>query len=377
MSMRNRLAAVLLLGLSAATAQQPLDPRSSLKIDFPKDSPLAVVSADLGDSGTMARGSAMVIDLHASLTLRNSAPHRLRGVTLLVTAQEVAAGGRASVSVPSLNVGSGETFPVRIDLRLLRPLFPAGPLVMVSLDGALFDDLSFYGPNKLNSQRSMTVWELEARRDRRHFKSVLAAKGQEALRQVLLESLARQAERPRVDVQVARGGRATNQEAEHTVQFAFLSLPDSPIEAVDGAARVSGNEAQAPTLEVRNRSSRPVRYFEVGWIIQDSQGQDFLAGSVPASDPDLNLAPGQRSRVLQNASLRFSAGPGRPLAIAGMTGFVSQVEFKDGSVWIPSRAALSDPTLSRIMAPSPEEQRLTELYRKRGLAAVLAELNKF
>ncbi|MFB3778877.1 MAG: hypothetical protein ACE141_14760 [Bryobacteraceae bacterium] len=374
--MRNRLAAILLACLSAAAAQQ-LDPRSSLKIDFPKDSPLAVVSADLGDSGTTARGSAMVIDLHASLTLRNSAPRRLRGVTLLVTAQEVAAGGRASVSVPSLDVGSGETFPVRIDLRLLRPLFPAGPLVVVSLDGALFEDLSFFGPNRLNSQRSMTVWELEARRDRRHFKSVLAAKGQEALRQALLESLARQSERPRVNVQLARGGRATNQEAERSLQFAFLQLPDSPIEAVGGSARVSGNEAQAPTLEVRNRSGRPVRYFEVGWIIQDAQGQDFLAGSVPASDPDLDLAPGQTSRVLQNASLRFSAAPGRPLSIAGMTGFVSQVEFKDGSVWIPSRAALNEPRLSRIVEPSPEEQRLTELYRKKGLAAVLAELNKF
>ncbi|HSW48693.1 MAG TPA: hypothetical protein VLH09_00895 [Bryobacteraceae bacterium] len=374
--MRNRLLAILLAWFSAAAAQQ-LDPRSSLKIDFPTDSPLAVVSADMGDSRTMARGSAMVIDLHTSLTLRNSAPRRLRGVTLLVTAQEVAAGGRASVSVPSLNVGSGETFPVRIDLRLLRPLFPAGPLVVVSLDGALFEDLSFYGPNKLNSQRSMTVWEMQARRDRQHFKSVLAAKGQEALRQALLASLARQSERPRVNVQLARGGRATNQEPERSLQFAFLQLPDSPIEAVGGSARVAGNEAQAPTLEVRNRSGRPVRYFEVGWIIQDSEGQDFLAGSVPASDPDLNLAPGQTSRVLQSASLRFSAAPGRPLAIAGMTGFVSQVEFRDGSVWIPSRTALNDPKLSRIVEASPEEQRLTELYRKKGLAAVLEELKKF
>ncbi len=60
-----------------------------------------------------------------------------------------------------------------------------------------------------------------------------------------------------------------------------------------------------------------------------------------------------------------------------MIGFVSQVEFADGSVWVPSRAALSDPKLARVVAPSPEEQRLTELYRKKGLAAVVAELNKF
>jgi hypothetical protein len=53
------------------------------------------------------------------------------------------------------------------------------------------------------------------------------------------------------------------------------------------------------------------------------------------------------------------------------------VEFADGSVWIPSRAALSEPKLARLMAPSPEEQRLTELYRRKGLAAVVAELKKF
>jgi len=369
---------VLLLGLSAALAQQStLDPRSSLKIDFPKDSPLTFVSADMGDSVTTARGNAVLIDLRTSLTLRNSAARRLRGVTLLVTAQELTAGGKASVSVPSLNVASGETFPVRVNLRLMRPMFPAGPLVVVNLDGVLFEDLSFYGPNKLNSRRSMTVWELEARRDRRHFKSVLAAEGQEALRQQILESLARQSERPRLDVQLSRGGRATTVEAERQLQFTFLSVPDSPVEPVGGTARIAGNEARAPSLEVRNRSERAVRYFEVGWIIRDSEGRDFLAGSVPASDPDLSLAPGQKSRVLQDASLRFSAAPGRPLSIAGMTGFVSQVEFADGSVWIPTRAALSEPGLSRVLAPSVEEQRLTEIYRRKGLSALIAELEKF
>jgi hypothetical protein len=378
MSMRNRAAALLCLSLSAALAQQTsLDPRASLKIDFPKDSPVTVVMADLGDSVVTARGSAMVIDLHSSLSLRNSAPQRVRGITLLVTAQEVTAGGKASVAVPSLNVGAGETFPVRIDLRLLRPLFPAGPLVQVSLDGVLFEDLTFYGPDRLNSRRSMTVWEMEARRDRSYFKALLTAEGEEGLRRGLLASLARQAERPRVDVQLARGGRATNVEAERLVQFAFLRMPDSPVEPLSGVAQVAGNEARAPSLEVRNISSRPVRYFEVGWIIQDAEGREYLAGSVPASDPGLKLAPGERSRVLQPASLRFSSAPGRPLSIAGMTGFVSQVEFANGLVWIPSRAALSDPRLARVVAPSPEEQRLTELYRKKGLATVVAELKKF
>jgi hypothetical protein len=376
--MSNRAAAILWLSLSAALAQQPaLDPRSSFKIDFPKDSPLAVVAADMGDSVVSARGSAMVIDLHTSLTLRNSSSGRVRGVTLLVTAQEVTAGGKASVSVPSLNVGPGETFPVRVELRLLRPLYPPGPLVQVSLDGVLFEDLTFYGPDKLSSRRTMTAWEMESRRDRRHFKAVLAAQGEEGLRRTMLDSLARQADQPHVDVQVARGGRATNVASERQVQFTFLRVPDSPVEPVGGTIRVAGNEARGPSLEVLNRSSRPVRYFEVGWIIRDTDGRSYMAGSVPASDPDLNLAPGQKSHVYQDASLRFSSAPGRPLAIAGMSGYVSQVEFADRSVWVPSRAALSDPKLARIVGTSPEEQRLTELYRKKGLAAVVAELNKF
>ncbi len=378
MSMLSKVAVLLLLGLSPVLGQQrALDAGSSLRIDFPKDSPLAFVSADMGDSVTTARGNAVLIDLRTSLVLRNSAPHRLRGVTLLVTAQEVTAGGRASVSVPSLNVASGEAFPVRVNLRLLRPSFPAGPLVVVSLDGALFEDLSFYGPNRLNSRRSMTAWELEARRDRRHFKSVLAAEGQEALRQEVLESLARQAERPRLDVQLARGGRVTASEPERQLQFTFLNMPDAPVEPLGGTARVAGNEARAPSLEVRNRSARPVRYFEVGWIIRDGEGRDFLAGSVPASDPDLSLAPGQTSRVLQEASLRFSAASDRSLSVAAVTGFVSQVEFADGSVWIPSREALREPRLWRVVAPSAEELRLTDLYRRKGLAALIAELDKF
>jgi hypothetical protein len=192
-----------------------------------------------------------------------------------------------------------------------------------------------------------------------------------------LGSLARQADRPRLDVQFARGGRATALEAEHTVQFAFLNIPGAPVEPLEGAARVAGNLARAPSIEVRNRSDRGIRYFEIGWIIRDAEGRDYLAGSLPASDPQLSLAPGQKSRALQDATLRFLSAPGRPLTIAGMTGFVSQVEFADGSLWIPSRAALAEPVLTRVAAPSPEEQRLTDLYRRKGLAAVVEELNKF
>ena len=345
------------------------------KIDLPKDSPVAVIASDYGDSNETARGGAMLLDLHAALTLRNSSQRRIRGITLLVTAQEVTPGGKGSVTVTSLDVAPFETFPLHIDLRLLRPLQAAGGApVQIGLDGVLFDDLSFYGPDKLSSRRTLTLNEFEARRDRKYFKSLVAEGGPERLRHEILESMTHSADRPTLDVQMVRGGRATNFEPEKQVQFAFLQLPDSPVDPIGGMARIAGNEARAPRLEVRNRSDRSIRYLEIGWILEDKGGRQFLAGSVPA---ELNLAAGKKSQILENATLKFPTRGGTPLAIEAMTGFVSSVEFSDGSVWIPSRADLGSPQLQRVMAPSGEEQRLIQLYRKKGLAALVAELNKF
>ena len=88
---------------------------------------------------------------------------------------------------------------------------------------------------------------------------------------------------------------------------------------------------------------------------------------------ELNLAPNQQGPVAQDAALRFS----ERIAIQSMAGFVSGVEFADGSYWIPSRAALDNPRLRDLVAPSPEEQRLTQLYSKKGLSALVNELKKF
>src|SRR5256714_14963341 len=143
-------------------------PTLTRKIDLPKDSPVSVVSSDWGDSNATVRGGAYFVDVHAGLTLRNSGQRRIRGITLAVLAQEVTPGGKGAGSQPSLDVAPGDTFSLRIDMPLLRPLGGAqgGPAVEVRLDGVLFDDLTFYGPDKLHSQRTLTVWELEARRDR-------------------------------------------------------------------------------------------------------------------------------------------------------------------------------------------------------------------
>lgn len=322
----------------------------------------------------------MVLDLRMSLSLRNSGQNRIRAITMVVSAQEVTPGGKASVAVPSLDVGPGEVFPLRIDLRLLRPLQQAGgPLVQIGLDGVLFRDLSFYGPNRLDSQRAMMAWEMEAQRDRHYFLSVLRAKGPEGLRGAILESLARQAARPRLDVQVARGtGRTTTSAADsgRTVYFTFLDLADSPIKALQGSANVTGAEAQSPRFSVRNVSRKPVRYFEIGWLVVDSQGHRYWAASVPGNSTGASLQPDQQGVVQQNSRLRFAKG-GLPVAIGGMTGFVSQVEFADGKLWVPDRAALEESQLLSVLAPSAEEQRLTEIYHKTGLDGLMAELKKF
>ena len=111
------------------------------KIDFPSDSPVALLSADYTGSNEIARGGALLLDFHAALSLRNASQRKIRGITLLVSAQEVTPGGKGSVTITSLNVGPQDTFPVRIDLRLLRPLQASSNVpVEIGLDGVLFDD---------------------------------------------------------------------------------------------------------------------------------------------------------------------------------------------------------------------------------------------
>jgi hypothetical protein len=345
------------------------------KIDLPKDkdSPVTLVSYDSGDSKFIPRGSVYLVDFHPTLSLRNSSAKRVRSVALTVLAQEKPLGGTASVSVPSLDVAPGDTFSIHINQTLLSPVF-GNPSIQVQLDGVLFEDLSFYGPDKLHLQHNMTVWELEARQDRKYFKTLLEASGRQALQTEMLESLARQADLPQPNVQMTPGrstnARATNADAGQDMQFAFLRLPDTPVELSGGLARVSTNEAGAPHFTVRNISQRPVRHLEIGWVLKDQDGREFLAASLPAS---LNLAPGQSSQVTEDAGLRFSGHS----AIQSMRGFISSAEFTDGSYWIPSRKELDDPQLRRVVAPSPEEQRLTQLYHKKGLNALIAELNKF
>jgi hypothetical protein len=366
--MRNRIVLFVSAGV-LAWAQFGQQQNLAHKIDFPHDAPVSLAGDEWGGSAATVRGGAYAIDVRVALSLRNASQRRIRGITLTVLAQEATPGGKGSISVPSLDVAPGETFSVRGDLHLLRPLGTgASPMVEVSLDGVLFDDLNFYGPDKLHSRRTMMVWELEARRDRQFFKALLDQSGRDGLQKEMLSSLAR-GDRPQYGVEMVRG-RSTNTDGEHDMQFAFLQFPDAPIEPMGGIAHIAGNEARAPKLVVHNRSPRVIRYLEMGWIVRDSQGHEFLAASMPS---EMRLPPSSSSQILPDASLRFDSRT----SVESMTGFVSSVEFSDGTMWIPNRTELDDPVLRRVVGPSPEEQRLVQIYRKRGITAVIEELKKF
>jgi hypothetical protein len=385
MFMRTRASGPLVVFgfLSAASllAQDIPLPGGSIKVKFPADSPVLFSGLATDQSRATARGAAMSLDLHMALLLRNVGPRPIHGVTLRVVAQEVTLGGKGSVAYPSLRIAQGETFPVRIDMQLMRPTQAMnGALVEVNLDGVLFEDLTFYGPDRLNSRRTMTAWEMEAQRDRQYFKRILAQAGPEGLRAAVTDSLAQQAARPRLDVRVVRGGPAVTAAAmapsERTAEFAFLQVPGEPVSPTSGTAKLSGNEARGPSVEVVNNSGRPVKHVELNWLVRDQAGQQYMAGSLPASGPDWALAPGQRGRLMQDTTMQFSRN-GQPVPVSKMLGFVSMVEFADGKEWVPDRAALERLQLSKVLAPSAEEQRLTDLYRKRGLNALMDELKKY
>jgi hypothetical protein len=380
--MLNRRAILLAMGAVCFGQEAGVDLRGGLQINLPKDSPLAVASLDLGPSKGTARGGAVMLDLHASLRLRNVSGKRVKGVTLLVLAQEVSAGGKGSVAAPALDVAPGDDFPVRIDLRMVRPMSNgAEPLVQVKLDGVLFDDLSFFGENRLNSRRQLTVWELEARRDRKHFQQLLEARGAEVLQKAMVAAITREDVRPRVDVQVVRRGvmpraanaPATNYEMDKEVQFSFLRMPGAPVDLMAGAVQMGGDEAKAPHLEIRNREQRAIRHLEIGLALKDTNGQEFFAATVPYDAP---LAGKGTATLRDSATLRVRNTGGMRMVLGSMAGFVNNVEYADGGYWIPSRADLASGGLEKLLPPSPEEQRLVQLYRRKGLKGLVEDLRK-
>ncbi|MBV9760294.1 MAG: hypothetical protein JO340_07020 [Acidobacteriaceae bacterium] len=368
-------AAALLLGAASAAAGAD---DQWLEVRFARDSPVLLVSFSLGPTTARPLGMSMALDLHASLVLRNTGNKPISGLTLRVEAQDLTPAGKGSVTRPSLHVAPGETFPVRVDMQLLRPFSMArseGALVQVSLDCALFSDLTAYGPDSLGSRRALMVYELEARRDRRYLAALLQEQRLAQLREDLnfgLQDFSPQ----QLGLELLREPRGSAR-GEQPVTVGAVSFPSSPVQTVSGAARVAGNEVRAPQIDVRNTSQKVVRSIDMGWIVRDERGRDFVAGSVPAR---MQLGPVQTGTMSEPGTLRFSHPTGQPMVIDALLAFVNDVEFADGKVWIPTRtdidAATSDPVLRRALGASPEQQRLAEIYRRKGVSGLAEELRR-
>jgi hypothetical protein len=262
------------------------------------------------------------------------------------------------VTLPSLDVRPGETFAARLDMRLLRPGAASGSPVRVSIDGVLFDTLGFYGPDRLRSRRSMTAWELEARRDRKLFQEALRRGGADELRREMLASITRQDSLPRLDVQLARLAPGTPPSGQ-PLAVAGVDVTGAPLEITGGTASMTDREIRLPKLDVRNRSALPIRYVEVGWLARDGAGREVSIGTLPAQ---LTLGSGARWRIEENIAMRLGVQP------VSLKSYPALVEFADGTLWIPPRP---------LSGVSPEEQRLSEIYRRKGIEALMTELGKF
>ncbi len=373
--------AIVLGGLLASGTAFATDENGGLfEVEFPHDSPVLPVHFGLQEPGpttASVRGTSIVVNLHASLLLRNTGTKEISGLTLMVEAPDLTPSGRGSVTVPSLHAKPGEVFPVRINMQLSRPITMGrgkGPMMQLSLDCALFSDLSAYGPDKLQSRRMLMVYELEARRDRRYLANLLETGRLAELREELNFGL-QDLNPTQMSLELLREPASSG--AFQAVPVGAVAFPSSPVKPIGGHAQIAGNEVRTSQLEVRNISGKTIENFEVGWIIRDARGRDFVAGSIPSS---IRLAPVQTASMTQPDTLRFSRPSGEPMMVDALLAFVNNVEFSDGNVWIPSRLdiaeATSDPILRRALASSPERQRLADIYRRKGMSGLEEELKR-
>jgi hypothetical protein len=373
-----RFVLLLVSGLLVCAGMNAEDRMRWLAVEFPNDSPLGVVSYSLGDSTAAVKGISLALDLHTSLTLRNLSDKPIQGLALRVEAQDLTPSGSASVTVPSLNVMPGEVFPVRLDLELLRPFNSGkseGALVQVTLDGVLFDDLSFYGPDKLQLRRALTVYEKEARRDRSYFRKLMESGQSGKLREEMNFGLP-DLRSPQLGFELLRNQQVPANNSR-PVPVASVSFRGSPVLVLNGAAKIYRNEVRAGEMGLRNRTMKTVQTIDVGWILRDDRGQGFMAGSLPAK---IQIGPVQNAVYQQTGVFRVSRLSGSPILVDGVAVFVNDVQFDNGDVWVPSRSDIAeadlDPALKSAIAKSPEQQKLAEIYRKRGFNALCDELRR-
>jgi hypothetical protein len=373
------LKTLVLALLSVSVTPAAEDSAKWISVDFPDDSPVLPVSMNMGATTAHVKGMSMAVDVHASLVLRNVGKKPICGITVRVEAQDLTPAGKGSVSKPSLFVQPGDRFPLDINMELLRPFSSASkndsPIVQVTLDCALYNDFEAYGPDKLHTKRTLVVYEMQAKRDRQYLAGLLESGQLAQLREELNFGM-RDFVPQQLGLEFVLGPRA-DAGREQEVAVNPVAFRSGLVQAIRGAAQVAGNEVRTPQVQVRNMSKTAVRSLEMGWIVRDERGKEFVSGSVRSATM---IGPVQTASMREPGTLRFSRPTGQPMVIGALMTFVNGVEFADGKLWIPSRAdidgATNDPALRRELAISPEEQRLAQIYRRDGMRGLERELKR-
>ncbi|MFN0104484.1 MAG: hypothetical protein ACKV2U_20655 [Bryobacteraceae bacterium] len=97
----------------------------------------------------------------------------------------------------------------------------------------------------------------------------------------------------------------------------FRATNGAPVDLMAGAARISGDEAKSPHLEIRNKELKAIRHLEIGLALKDTNEQEFFAATVPC---DETLARKGTAALRDSATLRVRNTGGSRLVLDSMAG---------------------------------------------------------
>ena len=376
-----------------------IDPRRFVRIVLPASAPLELVHLDYGSSHITRSEQGMLMDLDLRLIVRNRSPKPIEGLALALSYGFSTPGAGGLNAVSGIRLAPGETYAVPARMRVEIELPPrssrARPVdlptsVRLGLDSVLFADGSAYGPDRMRVLSTMRTNQAESARDRRYLHGLLQKVGLPRLIP-LLEKWARQAAGPgpgsaRGNPRVLAGVAAERARAlAEQADFQVVHFPDAPLEIVRARAGVyeSGPESGLvdPELEVRSRARTGIVDFQVAWLCDGASGTESRAATISGPGSGSGKASANRALVLPpGGSLEWSdstvleIGSGAPL-LSGHV-YLRAVEFSDGRIWVPGRAALEAAGLGGVVPPSPEMIRLLRFYQARGPQALSAELRR-
>ena len=378
-----------------------IDPRSFVRIVLPASSPLELVHLDYGSSHITRSEQGMLMDLDLRLVVRNRSPKPIEGLALALSYGFSTPGAGGLNAVSGIRLAPGETYAVPARMRVEIELPPRSsrtrPVdlptsVRLRLDSVLFADGSAYGPDRMRVLSTMRINQAESARDRRYLHGMLQRAGLPRLIP-LLEKWARQAAGPgpgsaRGNPRVLAGIAADRARAlAEQADFQVVHFPDAPLEIVRARAGVFKSGSQSglvdPELEVRSRARTGIVDFQVAWLFDGASGTESRAATISGSGSGSGSGRASANRALvlpPGGSLEWSdstvleIGSGAPL-LSGRV-YLRAVEFSDGGIWVPGRAALEAAGLGGVVPPSPEMIRLLRFYQARGPQALSAELRR-